>query len=734
MTDFDFECLCKDLFEEVLGVRLELFTPGADGGVDLRYMSDRKEHVVIQCKHWIKSGRAKLVRHMLNRELSKVRRFRPTRYILATTVEMTKNAKDELYQAFQPFVKSPSDIFGLDEINALLRQNPAVVRRHIRLWLNDAEILEAMISKNIIWRSFHFVEEIQDTLRTYVPTGAFHRTLKVLDSHHVCIISGVPGVGKTTLAQVLCARFASEGYELVEISENIEDVYRMWNPDSKQIFVYDDFLGQSTLEDKLFKNEDRRLLSLTRVISKDPLKRLIFTSRNYILAQGKARYERLDRENLLPITCVVDLSEFHREARARILYNHAYWSNWPAREKAVLARPEHYRRIIDHRSFNPRVLADVLKTEFDASLGNAASQLEASLADPMRVWRHVFENQLTEKDRVLLSTLFSLGGEAHLERLQEALSSFGGWSKQQIRHSLKILDGTFVKVTNEPPRQFIEFSNPSVNDFFVRKMADDMELVSDILQHAFSFDQVANLWSYHSESGNTVDGDQKIDLRELSHEIEEATLATIQLSAKSTRGFVGRLVIALRISADLELPRLSAKVAELISVQGRVYGGDYEDIAELIFEVTRARHPDVCEQRKAVVMEGLSALLNRDRTEAGVFTAAIYARRLSKFVDKGVLDDIDEEASAGVDRLMDLYEYGGSGDEALDLNVFVRALDYVAMFEDHYSRWPAAVAAMEEFRIAPAGEPENETEEDEDAEWVDGVVYEIMSSLLLADE
>ncbi|HEX4394418.1 MAG TPA: restriction endonuclease, partial [Mycobacterium sp.] len=73
LTDFDFELVCKDLFGEILHFNLEVFGPGADGGVDLRHMSvSTDKSTIIQCKHWVRSGRAALIRHMERSELPKV--------------------------------------------------------------------------------------------------------------------------------------------------------------------------------------------------------------------------------------------------------------------------------------------------------------------------------------------------------------------------------------------------------------------------------------------------------------------------------------------------------------------------------------------------------------------------------------------------------------------------------------------------------------------------------------
>lgn len=284
LSDLDFEGLCKDMLERLLGVRLEIFSSGPDGGIDLRYFAPNQT-IIIQCKHWIKSGRAKLIAHLFDSELPKLDRMQPTpiRYILATSVEMTPAAKAKILDGFRPYIQSTGDIYGIAEITSFLQTNPEVVRKNMRLWLNDASILEAMISKNVIQRSLHLAGDIKETLRTYVPSVNLRKAMSLVEKNHVVLVSGPPGVGKTTLAHVICAHYADRGFEVVEVSENVEDVYRVWHDGEPQIFIYDDFLGQTSLDDKLHKNEDSRLLSLIRRIRKDPTKRFVCTTREYVL-------------------------------------------------------------------------------------------------------------------------------------------------------------------------------------------------------------------------------------------------------------------------------------------------------------------------------------------------------------------------------------------------------------------------------------------------------------------
>ena len=59
ISDFEFEELCRDLLQAELGLSLELFTPGPDGGIDIRYIGRKKNEeytIVGQCKRWAEAS------------------------------------------------------------------------------------------------------------------------------------------------------------------------------------------------------------------------------------------------------------------------------------------------------------------------------------------------------------------------------------------------------------------------------------------------------------------------------------------------------------------------------------------------------------------------------------------------------------------------------------------------------------------------------------------------------
>jgi hypothetical protein len=436
-------------------------------------------------------------------ELAKIKALSPNRYILATSVPLTPAAKERLLETLYPYIRSPGDIYGLQEIESLLQSHPEIVRRHLRLWLNSAAVLQSLLNKKILTRSLDLTEDARQAMLVYVPNQSYYRASEMLESKHLCIISGLPGIGKTTLAQVLSVTYVNSGYEVFEISEDADEINAVWDDRTAQLFYYDDFLGQTTLNDKLHKNEDSRLLRLLRRVNYSPNKRMILTTREYILEQARQRYERINSEDFSPLTTVLSLGDYTDVIRAEILYNHVYFSELAEDDKALFAEPAIYKRIITNSKFNPRLIDHSIRASIARGDRSDAVTQEIfdNLANPKRIWEHIVLHQLDSLSVQILVVLFCFRQHVLLSELALAVKAYLAQDESQLsdrefRKSLKVLDGTMVRIAPESTNLKIEYHNPSINDYMRQYIFDSDLILLRLLNSIDTFEKLRHIWLY----------------------------------------------------------------------------------------------------------------------------------------------------------------------------------------------------------------------------------------------
>jgi hypothetical protein len=197
LSPADFEDLARDLIGREVGVRFEAFGVGPDGGIDGRHAA-ADGSIILQAKHYMRSTFSDL-KTAMKKERRSIDILAPGRYRLATTRQLSPANKRALASVIGPALQDEADIFGAADLNTLLRKNPDIVRGHIKLWLSDAAVLER------VGRSAAYVytamsrAEVLDKVNVYAQNPSFQQSRDKLEANHVLIISGPPGVGKTTL-------------------------------------------------------------------------------------------------------------------------------------------------------------------------------------------------------------------------------------------------------------------------------------------------------------------------------------------------------------------------------------------------------------------------------------------------------------------------------------------------------------------------------------------------------
>lgn len=507
LSGYDFALLARDLLQVPLRVQLESFSAGPDSGIDFRYRSEHT-NLIVQCKHYVESGYSALTSILRRKERQKIDELAPTRYILATSVPLTPNRKDEIKSILGPHCLRPADIVGREDLNNLLSQNPEIERRHFKLWLTSEVVLRRVLDAGIIADSEAHLERVRLRLCRYVQNPSFGRARALLDKYHYCIIAGIPGIGKTTLAEVLLADLVDrQKFEPFRIAHDLDEIRPVKNSKRKQVFYFDDFLGRTALE-KLQKNEDRRLIELMEEVAANPNWRFILTTREYILNSARLGYEAFAHPLIDFMLCVINLDDYTRTIRGRILYNHLYFSDLPKSHKLALLQNRGYENILRHRNYNPRVIEYMTQSRHASTVAPSLylAQFINSLDNPARIWDHAFRHQISEASRHLLLVLSTLPDTVMLPDCEAAFWTFYRFRQGRFgfptssgdwEDALKQLDGSFITTKRVGRDIVIGFHSPSVCDFVEGFLDNSEGDVADLINGAHFYDQFRSLWTGH---------------------------------------------------------------------------------------------------------------------------------------------------------------------------------------------------------------------------------------------
>ncbi|GAA4203261.1 hypothetical protein GCM10022289_19230 [Pedobacter jeongneungensis] len=504
LSPAEFEVLTRDLLQKELGLHLESFTSGRDGGIDLRHSRSRKREVIVQCKRY--TGFASLKAN-LEQEVEKVKKLKPERYIICTSVGLTPGQKNQLLTLFNPFILAPGDIFGRDDLNNLLSKFPEVERSHFKLWLSSTEILQRILHSKIYNQSAFEEEKIKETVRLFVSNDSFGDGLKLIERHRYLLISGSPGIGKTTLARVISYHYLANGYEdFIFLSGSIDEAYSLYNADRKQLFLFDDFLGKTFLHLKLGRNEDERIIRFIERIAKSDNKLLILTTREYILAQARLSYEVFEKPAIRLANCILDLEGYTKQVRSKILYNHIFFSNLDQAYIENLLEKSSYQRIIAHKNYSPRIIETVLENISTIRPEEFVSKFIGYLDYQDSIWKHVYESQITPFSQLILANLLTAGTPIAMNDLELLIRAFAErfaskygivYSQIAFNKAITELENTFIRSSRDSKDKLvIDYANPSIQDFLVTYLNDLQDMMGDVIDTACFFNQLVSFFAY----------------------------------------------------------------------------------------------------------------------------------------------------------------------------------------------------------------------------------------------
>ena len=465
----------------------------------------KKNEIIVQCKRVKTISKAQI-----DEEFEKIKKLNPKKYYFVISTDLSVAKSDYIQKVFTKYMKNGDFIYTKGRLNSLLETHHDIHQQTYKLWLNSSSIFNTLINKPLFERAKSLINDLKKDYKYYVKNDSFKKAIEIVKENQFIVISGIPGIGKTTLAKLLLWEYLQKGYEIIEIRKVIEgEQFLVEESKNKQVFYFDDFLGENFLKYDAIEGRSNDLVQFIKRIMSSKHKVLIMTTREYILKQAKEKYEKLDTNELDIYKYTLDLTSYGKRIKALILYNHLYYSNIEFSYIEALIKGKVYKKIINHKNYSPRIIEQMTIKLKNIPVEDYAKSFIENLDNPFGIWDKAFKNQISEGSKYTLFVLLSIGDTILLSEFKKAILRFHEINTRanninfrpiDIKNYLRELEDSFIKIniTNKG-NHFIDFQNPSIKDFMLKIVKDDKDLIRMLLESTVYLNQLIYVLNFLAE-------------------------------------------------------------------------------------------------------------------------------------------------------------------------------------------------------------------------------------------
>ena len=495
----EFQDFARDMVQMRDEIFFESFARGADQGIDGRHVQKDGSTIILQVK-WGRSTSGTILR-IAQKEKEKMDRLtkegvKICRYILVFACDISEISKSKIMKLFSPYITDVADIITGSDLNNLLSSENgkyhSVETKYYNLLIPSTEALKRtlyeVVHSPLVERSKMKLEEAIEKSRFFVETDVYEDALKKMQRSRTLIISGEPGVGKTTLAnQVALYYYTKYGFSSFIYVTSVEELYTVQSIDGKKAIVFDDFWGDTGFDAVGNGRKSKDLISFIEHIQKHKNCILIITTREYILEQGLKKNEEFRRlVETHKLECRI--KQYSREDKLRIYYGHLKYGHltWEQMRRLVNIGSE----IIYSPNYNPRVIEKFIQSITpEMTPGRCEVEFLQYLDCPMDFWKRIFE-ELSQEAKTIYLLMADMPlpiertilEDCYYEVLKENKKSleWKGFSEVLVE-----LEKTVIRTDlyNQDGRALyaVTFQNPSVKDFIQDILKTNLAQYHDML-------------------------------------------------------------------------------------------------------------------------------------------------------------------------------------------------------------------------------------------------------------